>query len=156
MHGAPAGYMADIPRKTDQRPVGEAIALLVAAAVPRYCRTGFGLDMRSIDPAARARLKRSIHKRNLVECKTYFAIRKIEPAGGEEDERWRGDKYGKAHLEALEAAVGMGRLWDRHIVFAPADRAASGRMAEEFPPSKCGKRLHMVDGRDALDDLIRD
>ena len=47
-------------------------------------------------------------------------------------------------------------MGDRHAAFASVDRAASGRMAEEFPPSKCGERLHIVDGRDALDGLIRD
>ena len=74
-------------------------------------------------------------------CKTHFAIHKIEPAGGEADESWRGDKYGKAYLEALEAAVGTGRLGDRHIVFASADRAASSRMAEAFPTLMRGERL---------------
>ena len=155
IYGALAWWIADTLRKAGQKPVGKTVTLLVTTAIFRDYRTGFGRNKYDIDAHAWARFKKSINKRRLVGCNTYFTICKIEPSGGETG-RWHGDKYDKAYFEALKTAIDTGRFEDRHIVFASADRATSGRIAEEFPPSRFGGRLHIVDSKDALDGLIMD
>ena len=153
IYGALAGWIAATLEGADQKPVGKTVTLLVTTGILRDYRSGFGRNGYAIGPPAWARFKKSVHKRWHVGCNTYFRIRKIEAAGGG-GRRWTGDKYDRSYFEALESAVGMERLGDRRIVFASADRATRSRMSEEFPPSRCGERLHIVDGKDALDSLI--
>lgn len=153
MYDALAVWIADTLKGADQIPVGKTITLLVTTDILRGYRTGFGRNNYSIDSPTRARFKKRISIRKLVGRSTYFTIRKIGPASGGE-RRWRGGKYDKAHFEAFESAVGLGRLEDRHIVSASADRSTRGRMAGEFTPSKCGERIHIVDCKGALDGLI--
>ena len=155
IHGALAGWIADTLRKAGQKPVGKAVTPLVTTAIFRDYRTGFGRNKYGIDAHAWARFKKSINKQRLVGCNTCFTICKIEPSGGETGRR-HGDKCDKAYFEALKAAIDTGRFEDRHIVFASADRATSGRIAGEFPPSRFGGGLHIVDSKDALDGLIMD
>ena len=155
MYDALAVWIADTLKGADQMPVGKTITLLVTTDILRDYRTGFGRNKYSIDSPTWARFKKSINIRKLVGHSTYFTICKIEPASGGE-RRWRGDKYDKAYFEAFKSAVGLGRLEDRHIVFASADRSTGRRMAEEFTPLKCGERIHIVDCKGALDGLIMD
>lgn len=155
IYGALARWIATTLKRADQKPVGKTVTLIVTTGILRDYRSGFGRNKYGIDSHAWARFKKSVNKRELVGCKTHFMISKIQPKVGG-GRRWAGDKYDKAYFEALESAVGIGRLRDRHIVFVSADRATSDRMAAEFPPSEYGGRLHIVDSRDALDCLIMD